>query len=185
MPNYCQRCSLCGHVFEQIRFLSQWDHYPPCEKCNGPTEKAYVPAGASINSPAVVVFQAPDGSFRFPGSTEGSSVAKYEKQGFTRIDAKGWAEVRSLEKRLNVRERMLMEKRVERQQAAHEEGTRRRRSDVTDGLRNSFQVPEHDKSGRPTGRMTSVKLSESGRAIMRAAMARNDARPGPLRSPQG
>lgn len=178
MPNYCQKCLACGHLFEEYRPLASWDQYPKCEKCGEPTEKAYVPNGYEINSPAIVVFKAPDGTFRFPGDTTGSAVGKYERLGYERIEAKGWAEVRRLEGRLNKHDASEIRKRVERQCEFHEQGEKIRRSEFFNGMANSFRVPVHDKEGRIVG-YKSVKMSPMGRQVALTAVDRNNAKGGP------
>lgn len=179
------RCLSCETVSEVYRSKDDWPKTPPCEKCSGDTEQIHLPKSVRSYAPAVVVFQAPDGSFRYPGSADGLSAHSYEKMGYTRVEAQGWAAVRSLEKKLNSHERSVMERSIERKQALHEAAVKMRRSEVYAGLAGSFVVPEIDPvTKKATGRMKSCKLSPIGRDVMRAAMERNDAKPGPrMRDP--
>ncbi len=177
------KCSACDTVSEVFRHHSEHPKTPPCPKCDGATEQIHLPRQVASYAPAVVVYEAPDG-FRYPGDGNGKSAANYEKLGYKRIEARGWAEVRSLEKKLNAHERTVMEKTVERQQARHEAATSQRRSAVWEGLKNGFQLPVVDEKGRPTGRMKTVHMTAAGRAIMDASMRRNDGKPGPqMRDP--
>ncbi len=131
--------------------------------------------------PAVVVYKAPDGTFRFPGSDDPHcrTAKNYNRLGYERIEARGWTEVRQLESRVTALQRTEMRQRVERKQQFHEEGEKIRRSDVYHGLANSFQIPILDEKGQHTGRTRSVKLSPRGRDILRAAIEHNDRKPGP------
>jgi hypothetical protein len=104
----------------------------------------------------VVVFQAPDGSYRFPGSPTGRASQRYESQGFARVELRTIAEVRSFTGRVNRAEAAKVEQRVERRQqhrAAREEALR-------GDLRQRMQ-----------------RMSPLGRDVAREAMARNDRRP--------
>lgn len=169
-----------GHVVEVYRHNSDWPKTPPCPLCEKSTEQIHLPAhmkGHSVDP--VVVYQAPDGSFRFPPATESLSTKMYDDKGFKRIELRGWADVRRFESHMNAHELSQVRRRVERQQEAFERSESERRSEVRRGLEQGFQVPEMDDKGRPTGRMRTVRLSERGRDIMRAAMARNDAKGGP------
>lgn len=180
MPIYCSRCTVCDHWFEDVRSMKDSDVQPPCPKCGGSCEKAYVPSYVSLsNAPAIVVFKAPDGTFRFPGDPDGKASKKYEKLGYERIEARGQQDRDRLERRLNAQQREEVHRRVERHQQVREEGIHVRRSEVTHGLRNGFTIPIVDERGRDTGRVKTVKLSGFGRDLMAAAMARNDAKPGP------
>ena len=156
------------------------DVQPACPKCKGVCEKAYVPSYISLsNAPPIVVFKAQDGTYRFPGDPDGTIAKKYEKMGYERIEARGQQERDRLERRLNKWQAEEVHRRVERHQQVREEGIHVRRSDVTHGMRNGFTIPIYDDKGRDTGRVRNVKLSGFGRDLMQAAMARNDAKPGP------
>ena len=146
----------------------------------------HLPQRARIAPPAVVVFQAPDGTFRFPGDPNGLTAAKYEKLGYTRQEHRGWAEVRKLESRVNKQQYSEIMRKVEREQEWKETGTHARRSDFHHGLHAGFQIPETEERivrGRRvmvrTGRMKHVKLGAMGRDVAMAAVERNNRKPGP------
>lgn len=181
MPNYGQQClnADCGFIFNDLRPMAQSHVLPSCPKCGTATEREYEPITTWTTAPAVVVFKAPDGSFRYPGSTEGQSVAKYERLGYTRVELRGAAEVRRFEREANTREASEIARKVEHRLALREAAEHDRRSTITHGLRNSFVIPEVDEKGRRTGRMKSVRMSPRGHDIMRAAQAQNDDRPRP------
>ena len=185
MPLYASRCTsdACGHLVVEYRPLARYADCPICPKCDGPTEKAYVPSGYTINSPAIVLFKADDGTFRFPGDPNGKSAAKYADLGYQRIEAKGWAEVRRLEKQVNAQQSVEIRRRAEDDCRLREESTHRRRSDFFHGIQHGFQMPEmrENSSGElvPTGRMKTVHLGELGRAVAMAAVARNNAKSRP------
>lgn len=180
MPRIDTHCSACDRVEETYRPLSMWPKTPPCTKCGGPTEQVHLPSymrGHAVDP--VVVYQAPDGSYRFPPDTTTLSTSQYDKQGFTRIELRSFSEVRRFESKMNQRELSEVRRRVERQQEAHERGESERRSEIRRGLEQGFQVPETDDRGRMTGRMKTVRMSPRGRAIMQAAIDNNDKKGGP------
>jgi hypothetical protein len=175
------RCLTCGTVFEAYRAAADWPTTPPCEKCTAPTEQVHFPKGTDITAPAVVLYKAPDGSFRFPGSDDphGRTAQKYAKLGYERVELRGFAEVRRVESQVNKQQASEIRRRVERQCEQREAGMAIKRSDVRHGMEQGFQLPERDDDGRPTGRMKTVRLSERGRDLMRTAMARNDGKARP------
>lgn len=183
MPIYAQRCRTesCGHMFEEVRPLSRFDQLPQCPKCDGPTEKAYVPAGTSFNVPAVVVYKAQDGTFRFPGdpSPHSRTAQQYEKLGYERVEAKGWADVRRLEKTVGKLQASEMRQRVERQCEFRETSLSWRRAEIRRSMEQGFSLPETDSRGRPTGRMKNVRLGAEARDLMRRVEATNDRKPKP------
>jgi hypothetical protein len=138
MPIYPRKCldESCDHWFELVLTMSAYDPEGshPCPKCEGPSVKTYIPTGASTTADPIIVFRAPDGTPRFPGDAKGLSAATYERMGYTRVDLRGWADVRRFE--------------------AQDRGQR-------------------------TGRMKTVRMSAAGADIMRAVMARNDAKERP------
>lgn len=172
------RCTSCDTISEVYRAAKDHPWTPACPKCDATaTEQIHLPRGVRGTAPAVVVYQAPDGTFRFPGETDGSATQKYDNLGYTRVEARGWAEVRRLEGRMNTQQSSEMRQRIEREQALREHGERARRSDVYNGMANSFSVPEVDeRTGKFTGRLKTVKLSEHAKDVMRAAIAHNDAK---------
>ncbi len=183
MPLYDLKCQAeaCGILFETYIPLTEFPKNPSCPKCSGPTAKDLnrrpVDRGTIVDP--VVVYQAPDGSFRFPPDTTTSSTAMYDQKGFKRIELRGWTDVRRFEGFMNKAELSNARRRVERQAEQHERMESQRRSEVRRGLEQGFQVPETDERGQRTGRTKTVRLSERGRAIMQAAIANNDRKGGP------
>ena len=174
------RCKSCDRVEEVYRHNSDWPKTPPCSNCGGETEQVHLPSYMKAGSiDPVVVYQAPDGTFRFPPDTTTSSTAMYDKQGMTRIELRGWTDVRRFEKHFNQQEMSQVRRRVERQQEQFEAGEKERRSQIRHGLEQGFQIPEQDEKGRPTGRMQTVRLTPYGRAIMQASIDMNDRKGGP------
>jgi hypothetical protein len=180
MPNYGQKClsEECGFIFNDLRPMAQSHVLPPCPKCGATTEREYSPITTYSTAPAVVVFKAPDGTFRYPGQTEGKSVEQYVRLGYERMELRGFADVRRFERDVNTEQSREIAKRAERQMVAHLEGERRRRSDVYNGMANGFVIPVRDKQGRQIGTKV-VRLSPAGMDTMRNAMAEMDRRPRP------
>ena len=104
----------------------------------------------------VIVFKAPDGSFRFPGDAAGLSAKKYERDGFERIELRGAQDVRRFEKAMNQHEYSRACQKVERQHQASEMREQQSRSEL---------------------RRVMGSMSERGRALARAAMRMNDHKP--------
>lgn len=181
MPNYGQKCLKedCGFIFNDLRPMAQSHVLPPCPKCGGETEREYSPITSyDGNTPPVVVFRAPDGTYRYPGQTEGASVEQYSRLGYARVELRGFAEVRRFEREVNTEQSREIAQRAERQMVAHLEGERRRRSEVYNGMANGFVIPVHDKRGRQIGTKV-VRLSPLGMDIMRNAMHAMDGRERP------
>jgi putative FmdB family regulatory protein len=155
MPIYVQECGTCAESFEHIRAISQIDNNPPCP-CGGETHRILRPSTNSGYVDAVVVYQAPDGSVRFPGMGEGRSVAYYKSLGFTRREIRGAADMRRFEGQMNARERSIMARKLERKLEMREQ----RESHMRSQLR---------------GLMTS--MTPLGRDLARAAMRANDHKP--------
>jgi hypothetical protein len=186
MPLIDVQCTVCELVSEVFRHHSEHPKTPACPKCDGATLQVHLPQYMKLRAlpPAVVVFAAPDGSFRFPGDPNGSQAARYEQMGYARKEFRGWAEVRSLESRVNKQQYSEIVRRVERHQALRERGQHERRSEMTNGIRNGFSIPETEErtiDGRRvmvrTGRMKTVKLTPIGHDVAEAAIARNNGRP--------
>lgn len=180
MPNYGQKCLKedCRFIFNDLRPMAQSHVLPPCPKCGSETEREYSPITSFSSAPAVVVFKAPDGSYRYPGQTEGHSVEQYARLGYERVELRGFADVRRFEKEVNTEQSREIAQRVERQMVAHLEGERRRRSDIYNGMANGFVIPVHDKHGRQIGTKV-VRMSPAGIDTMRNAMKEMDARERP------
>lgn len=134
MPLIDVKCLSCETVSEVLRPLSDtmgerpWPT-PPCPKCDQPTEQIHLSRATSY-APAVVVYRMPDGSYRYPGTVDSTTTKNYEKLGGSRVELRGWAEVRKFESTVNASERRVIEKRIERQLEAQERGTSLRRSDL-------------------------------------------------------
>ena len=136
----------CGVIREAYRPAAEWPMTPPCPECGGITVQVHLSSHERRLPDAVVVYQALDGSFRFPGDTVGSSVAKYEQMGYQRIEARGFAAVRALEKRLNQHELSQLKRAEERRLEYAEHVDADRRAEVRRGMAQGFQIP------RETGR---------------------------------
>ena len=180
MPLIDTFCHTCDRVQEAYRHHSDWPKTPACPHCGGDTEQVQLPSymkGHSVDP--VVVYQAPDGSFRFPPDGTTASTSMYDQRGLTRIELRGWADVRRFEKHFNASQMSEVHRRVEKQSEAHERAEHDRRSEIRRCLEQGFSIPETDDRGRPTGRMQRVELSARGRAIMQAAIDHNDRKGGP------
>jgi hypothetical protein len=150
----------CGHVTENhYRTAAQWqDELPACVQCGQSTERIFLPPRVSWSIDPIVVFQAPDGSYRFPGDANGLSAANYAKQGLTRVELRSAADVRRFERDWSARERSAGELRTE---SAHRQREAR----------------ESTSRGELFRQMRS--MSAMGRDVARAAMATGNARPQP------
>lgn len=181
MPLIDVRCQSCETVSEVHRPLAMHPATPVCPKCDGATEQIHLPRSARVNPPAVVVYKCPDGTFRFPGDDSDQSLTakRYAELGYERVEARGWAEVRRVEQQVSKQQASEIRRRVERQCEQHERQLSERRGEIRRSLEQGFQMPETDSRGRPTGRMRTVRFSEEARGLMKAAMERNDSRPGP------
>ena len=183
MPIYVRKCAdeSCDHYFELTLPMAAYDADAPnpCPKCGHVSLRGYLPAHVSAsNTEPIIVFKAEDGTYRYPGDPSGLSAHNYEKLGYARVELRGWADVRRFERDVNTRQASEIARRVERQLEAHEISVKARRSEILNGLRNSFVIPEV-VDGRRTGRMKTVRMSAAGADIMRASMARNDRKPVP------
>lgn len=156
MPLIDVKCSACEGVHEVYRSLADWPHTPPCATCGEPTSQVHLPKQVQWTVDPVVVFKAPDGTFRFPGDRDGKSATNYAKMGYERVEIRGAVEMRGFERKMNKAEFAEAERRVERKHQMREEREKRNRSTLRDEM----------------GRMT-----QRGRDLARAAMARNDAKP--------
>lgn len=156
---------------------------PPCPTCHGSTIRVILPPRTQWRCDAVVVYRAPDGSFRFPGAIDGASTAKYDRAGYERIEARSAAEVRHLEKRLNAHESSQLARANERRAAHIEQIEGQRRSATRDGMNQGFYIPEtrlEVRGGKEqvvhTGRRIFVPPTTRLRDRLRATMSRNDAK---------
>ena len=155
MPIIDVRCLTCGHIAEQYRAVALFPATHPCEQCGEATEQIHQPKATRWTPDPVIVFKAPDGSFRFPGDNDGLSVKHYEQQGFQRVEIRGAVEMRTFERTMNRIEYAKMQRQVERKQQARE----RREADTRGQLRQQMQ-----------------SMSAMGRDLALAAMRRNDAK---------
>ena len=156
MPIISFICETCG-PFEQYRSIHSTD-CPPCPTCGSGSQRHWITAAPSHAPAPVIVYRAPDGSYRYPGDGSGLYAQKCERDGFTRVELRGWADVRRFEKDANRQERSKIEAKIEREQAVTEHAERQRRSDL-------FQK----MSG----------MSTFGRDLARAAVEMNNRKPGP------
>ncbi len=176
MPIVNFLCKTCG-PFEQYRSVHS-QALPPCPSCQVESERHWVTnRTAPSTAPPVVVFRAADGSFRFPGSADGLYAKKCSDEGMTRVELRGWADVRKFEGQVNAQEMEKIHRRVERQQEAFGQSERIRRSALFEGAKNGFQIPEVDEKGNRTGRLKTVHLSPRAKDIM-AKLVENNNRKG-------
>jgi len=156
MPLIDVRCSKNpNHTHEVHRPLAQWPATPPCLDCGAATIQVHLPKAASYVDP-IIVYQAPDGSLRFPGARNGRTVAGYESAGYRRMEIRGAADMRRFESSMNARESSIMARKLEQKLAAREQRESVNRSDLR-------------------GRMQS--MTTMGRDVARAAMRHNDNKP--------
>lgn len=155
MPLIDVKCLTCEHINEVHRPLAMWPQTPVCPDCGKETEQIHLPSHMRASPEPVVVFRAPDGSFRFPGDPNGISAKGYEKQGFERVEIKGAVEMRRFENRMNKRDYAEAQRRFERRQELREEREKISRSELRRQMQN---------------------MSEFGRAVAQVAIARGDAK---------
>lgn len=142
-----------------MRPLSMWPAVPECPDCGSlETEQIHLPQSARWTVDPVIVYKAPDGSFRFPGDGNGLSAKQYEKQGFERVEIRGAVQMRRFESHMNKREYAMAQRKFERAQEQREYREKQLRSQL------------HEKM---------KYMSNLGRDVARAAMARNDGKPIP------
>lgn len=152
------------HVTEVNRPAADWPATPPCPTCAAPTEQIHLPRQTTWTLDPVVVYRAPDGSIRFPGDTSGIATAKYDRLGYDRIELRSAAEVRRFESHMDRIEYAHAERRAERLQALREARESENRSELFHRMQS---------------------MSARGRAIARAAIERNNAKPSARASAPG
>lgn len=145
-----------GHDHEVVRPIADWPKTPVCPTCGDPTEQMILPATSRSAPDPVVVFKAPDGSFRFPGDPNGLSAAKYAKSGYERLELRGSADVRRFESQMTKQERSIAARKVEKMQQHRE---------------------MRETQNRGQLRQLMQSMTPFGRAVARAAMRRNDDKP--------
>lgn len=133
-----------------------WPETPVCPDCGQPTEQIHLPQTARWAPPPIIVFKAPDGSYRFPGDGNGLSAKQYAKQGYECIEIRGAQEMRRFEKTMNKVEHSKAMRQFEQRQEQRSEREKKMRSD----LRQQMQT-----------------MSELGRNVARAAMESSDRKP--------
>lgn len=131
-------------------------HLPPCETCGGPTRIISLPPAVTWDVAPVVVYRAPDGSFRYPGDADGVSAAQYKRLGYDRVELKGFGAVRQFERRAN----------------QHESS---RAAIVAENRDRGRQMQESATRGELFRQMKT--MSNLGRDVARAAIATGNARP--------
>lgn len=156
MPQIDFVCAEHG-PFEQYRSVHSTD-LPPCPTCGVTSARHWVLATPAPLPDAVVVYQAPDGSYRFPGDPNGLSAKQYERQGLTRVEARGWAQVRQLEQQIEQHEN--------RHRGQHQEQLQARR-----------EAGQHARRGELFYRMKG--MSRLGREVARLSIERSNNRPLP------
>ena len=145
-----------GHVTEVMRAIADWPKTPPCPLCGAMTEQTLRPKTISWSCDPVVVYRAPDGTFRFPGDPHSAATRKYDQQGYTRIEMRSAADVRRFESQMNTRELSSAGRRLEAKQAQRESRQSQTRAEL---------------------RRLMPRMTPQGQAVARAAMARTDAKP--------
>lgn len=147
---------LNGHIHEVVRAAADWQTTPPCPECGAATERIHLPPRTVWRVDPVVVFQAPDGSCRFPGDANGQSADYYRKLGYERIEVRGAAEMRHFERYMQKAEYAHALRRSERMAEVREAAEKERRSAMRDEMRH---------------------MTEKGRALAREAIRQSDAKP--------
>ena len=156
MPLIDIRCKSCEHINEVMRPLAMHPATPPCPDCEGETEQIHLPPSVSRSVDPVVVFKAPDGTYRFPGDATGAMASQYERQGYDRVEIRGAVEMRRFEAHMNKVEYSRAQRRFEHRQEARERREHEQRAELFSRIK---------------------YMSAIGRDVARAAMARNDAKP--------
>lgn len=146
----------CATVFEHAHRAADYQLRPPCPTCGGPTEWTPQPPRTVWTVDPVVVYKAPDGTFRYPPSADGQSAANYARQGYERVELRCAADVRRFEREAG---RQLTAEESRRVEARHQQRDRRESENRSELFR----------------RMKS--MSNIGRDLAHAAMARGNARP--------
>ena len=119
-------------------------------------ERLFLPPRTTWSVDPVVVYKAPDGSYRFPGDIDGSGSAKYHAMGYERVELRSAADVRRFESEAG---RQFTREEAIRVERAHESRLRR----------------ESENRSHLFSRMKT--MSNFGRDLAHAAMARGNSRP--------
>lgn len=158
MPLIDVKCKTCEHINEVMRPLAMWPATPTCPDCGAETEQIHLPKTASWSVEPVVVYKAADGTYRFPGDAQGLSAKQYERQGYERVEIRGAVEMRRFESTMNRQEYARAQRQFEARQAQREAREKANRSELFERMK---------------------YMSQIGRDVARAAMARNDGKPVP------
>lgn len=151
---------------------------PACPTCGQPTEQFHPLRGDHRLVDPIVVYRAPDGTFRFPGQSTSAMGQRYAAAGYERLEIRGAPDMRRFESHMNARERSIMARKLERKLEAREARESQSRSELRRGLAQGFTLPEVDPStGHRTGRMVNVKLGERGRDLVRHTLQRSTDKP--------
>lgn len=144
------------HVHEVHRPAADWPATPACPDCGAETEQAHFPPHARWHINPIVVYQAQDGSFRFPGDTSGPTTQHYRNLGYKEIQLRNATDVRRFESHINKGQREQDEIRCE-----HRERQ------------------EHARSKHMRGELRRLMpgMTRYGRDLARGAMERNDGKP--------
>lgn len=153
------QCDQCDAITEIVRRAAEFGTaLPACSTCGGSVQIIALPPRTTWSIDPVVVYKTPDGSFRFPGSTDGAAAANYSKLGYERVELRSAADVRRFESHMNKRER---EQAIERVEAMHQDR----------------DAKEHDRRSGLFHEMKS--MSRRGREIARAAIASSNRKHAP------
>lgn len=167
MPLIDVRCreDACQATWEHMRPLADYPAVPPCPTCGSSnTEQYHPPPRTRWSIDPIVIYRAPDGTFRYPGEANGQSAAAYDRQGFTRVEMRTAADVR----------------RVEAEVERHEMATAARRSEYR-----QFMREQRESANRSELRHRMRSMSRFGRDVARRAMEQGDARPRRATAPRG
>ncbi len=154
MPNYDFRCTR-GHIFDYFTSFADVDKPIRCRHkgCRAQARYAVISARESLNAARfapIVVFRAPDGSYRFPARSSVRTPAGMERVEMTNVQ-----QVRRFENEMNARETARYNESQGRQREAYSFAQSHLRSDLRAKMRT---------------------MSQAGRDFAEAAMRRNDAR---------
>lgn len=144
----------CGHIFEHVRPIADWPATPPCEKCQSPnTDDGHLPPRTRWSVDPVVVFEAPDGTYRYPGEADGNSSRRYAAAGYRQITIRNATEMRAFETRVGIHEQRKANETFERSERAREASESARRGALHTAM---------------------ASMSPRGRDLARAAIAQSD-----------
>lgn len=156
MPLIDVECSAnADHVHEVNRPIADWPKTPPCPTCGAATTQTMRPRAVSWSLDPIVVYRAPDGSYRFPGDTHGAGSGKYDRVGYERIEIRSALDARRVEAQINRYDGSVQSFKAERDARMREAGESARRSDLFHAMKS---------------------MSNRGKEVAREAIAQNNAR---------